>query len=300
MDQFARWRAEFRRRAFREGISAHVFDRQFQGLSPNNEIIAADRNQPEVNNTLSEYLQRAVSCDRIDGARRALQNNRSTWQRIEAEYKVEREIVAAIWGLESNYGAVRGDFSVVRSLATLAFEGRRRNLFESQLIAALRIIQSGDTSSEKMLGSWAGAMGHTQFMPSSYLQFAVDFDRDGKRDIWGDDPTDALASTAAFLRSFGWKQGGMWGQEVTLDRNFDRQQAGLETTLDTQAWRKLGVHPQGCGQLPELGPASVIVKAKADDRAYMVFENFNVLLRYNRATHYCLAVGLLADGISTT
>ena len=162
-----------------------------------------------------------LSADRVANGKAALKNHRRLLDRIEAKFGVDKEIVVAFWGLESAYGQVRGDSPLIASLATLAYDGRRGAFFESQLVAALEIIQSGDVTPERMTGSWAGAMGHTQFIPTSYLAYAVDFDGDGKRDIWSDDPADALASTAAYLAHFGWKKGQPWGVEVSLPADFD-------------------------------------------------------------------------------
>ena len=179
-------------------------------------VVHNDRHQNEFTKTIWDYLDKAVSDDRIANGRKALKTRGDTLSRIEATYGVDAEIVAAIWGLESAYGAVRGDLLTLHALATLAYDGRRGAFFEGELIAALKILQSGDATAQSLRGSWAGAMGHTQFMPSSWHAFAVDFTGDGRRDIWGDDPTDALASTAAYLAGKGWAKGTPWATQVSI------------------------------------------------------------------------------------
>ena len=203
----------------------------------------------------------------------------------------------AVWGLESNYGANRGKNDIIQSLATLAYDGRRGKFFEGQLMAALKILQSGDTDPRGMTGSWAGAMGHTQFIPTSYLEYAVDFTGDGKRDIWSDDPTDALASTAAYLARFGWTRGQPWGVEVTLPPNFDFALASRKVTRTPANWARLGVMGVNGRAVSNYGPASILVPAGSQGVAFMVFKNFSVIERYNAADAYVIGVGHLSDRI---
>ena len=216
---------------------------------------------------------------------------------IEARYDVEAEVVAAVWGLESAYGSFRGDTPIIEALATLAFDGRRGRFFEQQLIAALRIIQSGDVRPRDMRGSWAGAMGHTQFIPTSYLAYAVDFRGDGRRDIWSEDPTDALASTAAYLKHFGWKKGQPWGVEVRLPRGFDYRQTGERIKKSPAQWAAMGVRDVNGATVPNHGRASILLPAGAQGAAFMIFDNFHVIERYNTADAYVIGVGLLSDRI---
>jgi lytic murein transglycosylase len=204
--------------------------------------------------------------------------------------------VAAIWGLESAYGTFRGSDSVIRSLATLAYDGRRGEFFEGELIAALQILQNGDTSARDMTGSWAGAMGHTQFIPTSFLAHAVDFTGDGRRDIWSDDPRDALASTAAYLANFGWQTGVPWGVEVTLPDNFNYLLANRDITKSPQEWANLGIKGAH-GTIKNFGPASILLPAGGDGAAFMIFGNFEVLEKYNTADAYVIGVGHLSDRI---
>ncbi|MEM8824909.1 MAG: lytic murein transglycosylase, partial [Pseudomonadota bacterium] len=208
------WVNGFRGRATGQGIRSDVFDTAFRGQGFVPGVISRDRNQTEFRRSFEDYLNIVASEDRVQAGRAALAANRATLEAIEARYGVPAQIVAAIWGVESRFGARRGDIPVISATSTLAFDGRRGQFFEAQVVAALRILQSGDTTTDRMVGSWAGAMGHTQFIPTSYLQSAVDFDGDGRRDIWSDDPTDALASAAAYLRDAGWQRGGAWADEA--------------------------------------------------------------------------------------
>jgi len=295
---FAEWTGVFRARALGRGIRADVFDAAFRGVRYQPSIIERDRNQSEFTNTIWDYLDSAASDTRIRNGRDALARHRATLERIEARYGVEKEVVTAIWGLESAYGTFRGETDVIAALATLAYDGRRGAFFEAQLMDALSILQSGDTTARQMKGSWAGAMGHTQFMPSSYLEHAQDFTGDGRRDIWGDDPTDALASTAAYLAHFGWTKGQPWGVEVRLPEGFDYTQADREITKLPSAWARLGVTDIEGRPVPDHAPAAVLLPAGAQGAAFLVFPNFEVIERYNSADAYVIGVGHLADRIA--
>ncbi|MCB2093095.1 MAG: lytic murein transglycosylase [Rhodobacteraceae bacterium] len=294
---FDRWITGFKARALAKGISATTFDRAFDGVDYDAQVIERDRNQSEFTKALWDYLDSAVSADRVANGKAALKNHRRLLDRIEAKFGVDKEIVVAIWGLESAYGQVRGDSPLIASLATLAYDGRRGAFFESQLVAALEIIQSGDVTPERMTGSWAGAMGHTQFIPTSYLAYAVDFDGDGKRDIWSDDPADALASTAAYLAHFGWKKGQPWGVEVSLPADFDFALSGERVRKSPAEWAAMGVRDMRGRKVPDNGSASILLPAGAHGAAFMIFQNFHVIERYNTADAYVIGVGHLADRI---
>ena len=294
---FSRWIDGFRSRARAAGIRDSVFNAAFQGVRYNTDVIQRDRNQSEFTKQIWEYLDSAASETRVRNGREALAKHRRLLSEIEARYGVEAEVVTAIWGLESAYGSYRGDRPLIESLATLAFDGRRGRFFEQQLIAALQIIQSGDVAPSRMTGSWAGAMGHTQFIPTSYLSYAVDFRGDGKRDIWSEDPTDALASTAAYLARFGWRKGQPWGVEVTLPRGFDYRQTGERIKKSPAEWASMGVRDMNGRQVPNHGPASILLPAGAQGAAFMIFNNFHVIERYNTADAYVIGVGHLSDRI---
>ncbi len=294
---FERWITGFRARAMAQGISQEVLDRAFEGVEYNPDVIQKDRNQSEFTKTIWDYLDSAASEARITNGRAALDQHRALLERIEAKFGVGKEIVAAVWGLESAYGSYRGSLPLIGSLATLAFDGRRGRFFEAQLIAALQIVQAGDVAPGDMTGSWAGAMGHTQFIPTSYLDHAVDFTGDGKRDIWSDDPADALASTAAYLAHFGWTKGQPWGVEVTLPEGFDYALSGERTKKAPRDWAALGVRGTDGQPVADHGAASILLPGGARGAAFMIFGNFSVIERYNSADAYVIGVGHLADRI---
>ena len=256
------WVAAFEPRARAAGISDATLTRGFRGTGYLPGVVRRDRNQTEFKRSLEDYLSIAVSDERVAKGRAALSRHGSVLRALEATYGVDAEIITAIWGLESFYGERRGDVPVVSATSTLAFDGRRGTFFEKQLIAALDILQSGDTTPDNLVGSWAGAMGHTQFIPTSYQAFAVDFTGDGRRDIWSEDPSDALASAAAYLSRNGWVRGASWGREVT--------NGATAGTLQPQAG----------------GPR------------FAVGQNFRVIKRYNNSDAYAIGVGHLADRIA--
>lgn len=292
------WVETFRPRALAAGIAPDTFDRAFRGLRYNAEVIEKDRNQAEFTRTIWDYLDRAVSDLRVENGQTAIRDHRRLLERLEATYGVPKEVVVAVWGLESSYGANRGDIPVIEALATLAYEGRRGPFFESQLIDALRILQGGDARFENFTGSWAGAMGHTQFIPSSFHSFAVDFDGDGRRDIWSDDPTDALASTAAYLAKSGWQKGRTWGVEVTLPDGIDYMLAGNGQTKPIADWAALGLRDAQGDALPDMGPAELLLPAGAQGAAFLITANFRAIERYNAADAYVIAIGHLADRLA--
>lgn len=292
---FQRWVKVFLPRARAAGISDRTLTRAFRDVHFNEEVIERDRNQSEFTKSIWEYLDSAASDKRIKNGKSALRQHRRLLNQIERSYGVDKEIVTAVWGLESAYGEYRGDHNVIEALATLAYDGRRGKFFEGQLIEALKILQTGDTTAAKLKGSWAGAMGHTQFIPSSYQAFAVDFTGDGRRDIWSDNPADALASTAAYLKKHGWVTGQPWGVEVTLPRGFNYGLASREIKKSPAEWARLGVRSVNGGKVPNHGSASILLPAGHRGAAFMVFKNFQVISRYNLSTSYVIGVGHLAD-----
>lgn len=294
----ARWVDAFRERAIAQGIDPTTFDTNMRGLSYDSEIIRRDRNQAEFTKTIWDYLDTAVSDLRIANGRKALSKWTKTLDQIETTYGVEKEVIVAVWGLESAYGTFRGTAPVVNGLATLAYDARRATFFEAELIHALRILQDGHTTLNRLQGSWAGAMGHTQFMPSSFQAHAVDFDRDGKRNIWEDDPRDALASTGAYLQHFGWTKGQPWGVEVRLPSGFDYTLADRTDVRLPSAWRAMGVTPVSREVKDGFGPASILLPGGAGGAAFMIFANFAVLEKYNTADAYVIGIGHLSDRIA--
>ncbi|WP_068119327.1 lytic murein transglycosylase [Tropicimonas marinistellae] len=294
---FEDWISAFRIRAARHGISPATLDRAFAGVRYNTDVIQRDRNQSEFTKTIWDYLDTAASDLRVTNGQVALRENAALLNQIEDTYRVPAEIITAIWGLESAYGTFRGSENVIEAVATLAYDGRRAAFFEGELVAALQILESGDVGPNAMTGSWAGAMGHTQFMPSSFLAHAVDHDGNGKRDIWSDDPTDALASTAKYLADAGWIDGQPWGMEVILPTDFDVSLTGHSVKKSPADWAALGVRDTYGHPVPDHGEASVILPAGAGGVAFIIFQNFKVLERYNPADAYVLAVGHLGDRI---
>jgi membrane-bound lytic murein transglycosylase B len=226
------WLASFRGRALGQGIPAATLDRALAEAGYLPDVVERDRSQTEFTRTLEDYLAIAASDERVSKGRANAARQAGTLSAVEARFGVPGNVVTAIWGLESMYGERRGNIPVVASTSTLAFDGRRGAFFEGQLLAALRILQRGDTTPDRMVGSWAGAMGHTQFIPTSYLAYAVDFTGDGRADIWSDDPTDSLASTAAYLQRSGWQAGQPWGMEVRLPAGFNTGAAGRGNRRD--------------------------------------------------------------------
>jgi membrane-bound lytic murein transglycosylase B len=295
---FAAWRDGFRARALAQGIRPQVFDAAFQGVGVDAEVVRLDGRQAEFTKPIWEYLDGAASSARIEAGRAERARRASTMAAIESRYGVDAPVVLAIWGMETNYGANRGSMEVIESLATLAYEGRRRDFAEEQLVAALRILQSGDVDPARMKGSWAGAMGHTQFMPTSYLTYAVDFTGDGRRDVWSDDPTDALASAANYLARSGWTRGQPWGVEVRLPQGFNYGSADQSNVRPVSDWRARGVTLVNGAVLPDHGPAAIVLPAGATGPAFAVYGNFFVIKKYNNATAYAMGVGHLGDRIA--
>ena len=294
---FAQWREGFRTQALTAGIRADIFDAAFAGIEPDESVVTADRSQPEFTRPVWQYLESAVSPARVRNGQDRLLQNAGALQRIDSTYGVEREAVVAIWGMESNFGQQMGSKNVIRSLATLAYEGRRPDFGRDQLIAALQILQHGDVPVSNMIGSWAGAMGQTQFIPTTYNRYAVDFDGDGRRDIWGS-PDDALASTANYLSSSGWQRGLSWGFEVRLPQGFDYALADMDIRKPMSEWQHLGIQAVAGALSDNTQPhASLLLPAGYRGPAFLVTDNFRAILKYNNSTSYALAVGLLADSL---
>ncbi|HDZ45478.1 hypothetical protein LCGC14_0194070 [marine sediment metagenome] len=290
---FQQWLQEFRRHAASEGISEATLRNALDNVRYRDRVIELDRFQPEFVRPIWEYLDTAVSSTRIDNGREKLADHRDTAMEMQQRFGVPAEIIVAIWGIESNYGSNFGDFSTLEALATLAYDGRRRDFARGELLAALRIIDQGDIAADQMKGSWAGAMGHTQFIPSSFEAYAVDGDGNGKRDIWGSIP-DVMASTANYLARAGWQTGQPWGTEVRLPEGFDYAQT---ERLSSAEWRQQGVRAIQ-GELPNFDSAAIVIPAGANGPAFLAGPNFRAILRYNNATSYALAVAKLGDAIA--
>jgi membrane-bound lytic murein transglycosylase B len=293
---FSEWRSRFRSEALAQGISAKTFDLAFAGITPDQTVLDADSSQPEFTRPVWEYLESATSASRVRNGRAKLEQEQNSLASIQQQYGVEAEYLVAVWGMESSYGQYMGNQSVIRSLATLAYAGRRQQFARTQLLAALGILQHGDIAAQNMRGSWAGAMGQTQFIPTTYDTHAVDFDGDGRRDIWNSSD-DALASAAHYLQASGWQRGQPWGFEVHLHKNFDYAQADPEARHSVAEWQALGVQTGArAAQLADQ-PAALILPAGHRGPAFLVLQNFRAILKYNNSTSYALAVGLLGDSL---
>jgi len=289
---FDAWLAGYRDRAAARGITASTMNAAFRHAGYLPEVVEKDRNQTEFTRTTEDYLNIAMSDERLAMGRQKYAALGGVLRAIESRYGVEPQVVTAFWGMESFYGTRQGNVPVVSALATLAFDGRRGAFFEQQLTAALRIVQAGDIAPDRMTGSWAGAMGHTQFIPTSFLEYAVDFTGDGHRDIWSDDPSDALASTANYMKRAGWVHGLPWGMEVILPAGFDGGLLGRGKGRSAAEWSGLGVRAaQGGG----LQSGSIIAPMGLASPAFLLTQNFNAILRYNNAENYALGIGTLSD-----
>ncbi|MDJ0822341.1 MAG: lytic murein transglycosylase [Paracoccaceae bacterium] len=295
---FDAWVRAFRGRAASRGIRASVLDDAFRGAGFLPGVIERDRNQTEFKRSLEDYLAIVAPEEKVSFGRGKYAGARSVLNEVAARYGVPAEISAAIWGVESYFGTKRGTIPVISATATLAFDGRRGDFFEAQLMAALRILQNGDARADQLVGSWAGAMGHTQFIPTTYEGFAVDFRGDGKREIWSDDPTDGLASTANYLAKSGWRRSAPWGMEVILPAGFDSGLLGRGRKRGVGAWRNMGVRPAAGGSLPDHGNAAILAPAGVGGPAFITYRNFDVILRYNASENYGLGVGYLAGRLA--
>ncbi len=244
----------------------------------------------------AQYRALLVTDKRIEAGRTALTRTRPVLTQVQQTYGVAPEVILGIWGLESSFGEKMGDFRVVDALATLAWDSGRRSFFRSELIAALKILNSGDVTPAHMTGSYAGAMGQPQFMPTSYLRYAVDFTGSGQRNIWTSTP-DVLASIANYLAASGWRQGETWGQEATVPADFDPSWAGRDNRRPLADWLRMGVRPRGRVLAGPAQPAAVLLPDGAGGGAFLVYGNFAAIRRYNPSDFYALAVGLIGDGI---
>ena len=292
-DGFAGFLAGVRPEARRAGISDATLDAAFAGIRPNQKVIDADRKQPEFTMTWARYRGFTMSDKRIERGRAACAASRTLLQQVSDRYRVDSAVIAGIWGLESNFGTDTGSYNVIEALATLAWEGRRASFFRTQLIAALKILEHGDVAPSRMLGSYAGAMGQPQFMPDSYLRYAVDFDGTGRRDIWTSQG-DVLGSIANYLAKSGWQSGEPWGQPVQVPAGFAA--AGREERRSLGEWQRAGVRREDGTAFSRPDPLGAVVQPDGPGGdAYMVYGNFAAIRRYNPSDFYALAVGLLGD-----
>lgn len=304
---FDEWLTALRAEAIERGISSELVERAFAGIKPVEQILERDRSQTEFTLELDDYLKRRIDAPTIRIARRMYAKHRAVLQRVEKEYRVPARVIVSIWGLESNFGRFSGVRPTIPALVTLAYDPRRGTMFRNELFSALEIVNRGDIELERLKGSWAGALGQPQFMPSSYLEYAQDFDRDGRKDIWSSQ-ADVFASIAYFLQQHGWAAGEAWGREVRLPNAIEesitdlpRRDTGcrarrlMTDPKPVTEWGQLGVRNVDGRKLPVSAMAASFVEA--GKRTFLLYNNYEALLGYNCSHSYALSVGLLADAI---
>ncbi len=296
MDTFVRG---LREKARAEGISDDLLDQVFDGFTINHRVLAKDKQQPEDTLRFTKYRQNIVSAARVQKGREMYAKHRILLEQVAKTYGVPAPYILALWGIETNYGSFSGGENVPRALASLAYEGRREALFTREFITSLKIIQEGNISFDQMKGSWAGAMGQCQFMPSSYLHFAVDYDGDGHKNIWTSLP-DVFASIANYLNQSGWQQHEGWGKEVTLPQGFDVAQENINGFFPITHWRDRGIRFADGTSLPDgTSPqAAFMLPGKPSEGAYLIYPNYHIFLKWNFSRLFGTAVGLLADEIA--
>jgi membrane-bound lytic murein transglycosylase B len=297
-DSFQGFLSGVRAEAQRSGVSPATLDRALSGLQPNQQVLDHFRHQPEFTMTWAQYRALVITEQRTTNGRAALRQNAALIQAVQDRYGVGTGVVVAIWGVESSFGQKTGDYPVIQALATLAWQTTRGPFFRSELIAALHILDSGDITPSRMTGSYAGAMGQPQFMPTSYLRYAVDFEGNGRRDIWGS-KADTLASIANYPAKAGWRTGQSWGEEVIVPPDFNAATAGRDNRRSVAEWTRMGVRRRdGRAFLsPEL-LAAVLLPDGAGGDAFLAYPNFTAIRRYNASDYYSIAVGLIGDSVT--
>jgi membrane-bound lytic murein transglycosylase B len=295
--EFAQWLAGVKHDAAAQGISAAVVDSALGQVAPIPRVLELDQKQPESTLTLLQYLASVVPPARIEKGSKLKAENRALLRAVSDTYGVPAKTIMALWAIESGFGLSTGGFKVVGALTTLAFDGRRPDLFRAELIDALKILDRGQLTPDDLKGSWAGAMGQVQFMPSTYLNYAVNYRHEGQPDIWGN-RGDVFASAANYLASIGWKRNESWGREVRLPARFDDELIGLPNRRSVTEWSRLGVRTAAGGKLPASAiEGSIVAPDGPGGRAFLVYDNFRAIMKWNRSTYFALAVGLLGDGI---
>jgi len=293
-EDFDHWLAALKQQAKAEGISESTLDEALNGIYPNDLVLKLDRNQPEFKLTLNQYLKRVMPKSRIRSGRNKLRQNRQLLADVAGRFKVQPRFLVALWGIETDFGRVTGSLPVVEALVTLAYDPRRSDFFRRELLAALHIIDAGWVKNNRLQGSWAGAFGGLQFLPSVFLKYGVDFDGDGGIDTWHS-KGDLFASGANYLAKSGWHFDETWGREVSLPPGFDSKLTGLANKKNISAWQALGVRRKNGRNLPDRELPCSIITLNDSQRSFMVYSNFEVLLKWNRSTYYALAAGLLSD-----
>ncbi|WP_372762439.1 lytic transglycosylase domain-containing protein [Pseudoalteromonas sp.] len=309
--EFNAYLSDLKQQALAKGYASELVEQAFATATYKEKVVSADKNQPEVKETLESYLPKRAPQWKIDRARKLYAENKDVLEQVAKDYGVQARFIVALWGLESNFGAIQGGHNVISSLVTLAFDGRRETMYKKQLWAALDILQSGHISLDKFKGSWAGAMGQTQFMPTSFNAYAVDYNNDGRKDIWTT-KEDAFASIANYLKQEGWNDALTWGRQVQLPDNFDSQYILKRGTKSRKQWleywnnserslaqwQALGVRRADGSDLPEVDiRAALVMPDDINGRMYLAYDNYKVLMHWNRSYYFATSVGFLADRI---
>jgi len=295
---FDSWLRDFEKEAITKGISPLTLEKAFKSVKPIPRVIELDRRQPEFTLTFKQYLDRVVSKRRTKIGKSKLIKHRDLLSKVSQKFNVQPRFIVALWGVETDFGRITGRFPVISSLATLAFDGRRSNFFRKELILALKIIEDGHITATAMKGSWAGAMGQNQFMPSSFHSFAIDYDGDGSADIWNSLP-DIFASIANYLSKSGWKGNQSWGRPVLLPTTFPKKLVGKKVKKKIQSWSELGVKKADGRRLPIAKMSASIIRPEKGGvgPAYIIYNNYRVILKWNRSNYFATAVGILADSL---
>ena len=295
---FDSWLSDFEKEAITKGISPLTLEKAFKSVKPIPRVIELDRRQPEFTLTFKQYLDRVVSKRRTRIGKSKLIKHQELLSRVSRKFNVQPRFIVALWGIETDFGRITGGFPVISSLATLAFDGRRSSFFRKELILALKIIEDGHITAKAMKGSWAGAMGQNQFMPSSFHSFAIDYDGDGSADIWNSLP-DIFASIANYLAKSGWKGDQNWGRPVLLPTTFSKKLVGKKVKKKIQSWSELGVKKANGMMLPIAKMSASIIRPEKGGLgpAYIIYNNYRVILKWNRSNYFATAVGILADSL---
>ncbi len=289
------WLSELKAEALTRGISQPTIDEAFANVKILERVVSLDRKQPEVTQTFQQYMEKRLPKSLVDSGRALLAEHRDILNEVAEKYGVQPRFIVALWGVETRYGKYTGGFSVIDALTTLAYDDRRSAYFRKELLLALLILDEDHIDAKDMKGSWAGAMGQSQFMPSSFVNFAVDHDADGKRDIWTTKP-DVFASAANYLAQSGWKGDQTWGREVTLPAGFDLSLIDLKVKKPMQDWQDLGVRRADGTNLPTRQLMGSLVQPKGGNgQTFLVYNNYRTILKWNRSTYFAMSVGQLAD-----
>lgn len=295
---FVTWVEEYKKEARSKGIPQSLLDEAFRNLAPNDRVVELDQMQPEGTMTWEQYKTRVINDKRVQEGRRKLAQHSALLDKISKKYGVQPRFIVALWGIETNYGTNTGGFDVIEALATLAYDGRRGEFFRKELTNALTIIDQGHISLDNMMGSWAGAMGQCQFMPSSFIAFAEDGNGDGRKDIWNT-LEDVFSSIASYLSKSGWDGNYTWGRRVMLPSGFDRGHADIKESRSLNEWARMGVRNEYGGALPAADiNASLVFPGEGSNEAYLVYGNYKTVMKWNRSLYFATAVGILSDKLS--